>query len=326
MTAQELRFAGYQSPASIHSQAAEAFCGELSDELGPRATVSFTRDVTEAGSAAADLPAMVEDGRLTFCYFSTSYLAARDPAFAVLDLPFAFARREEAYRLVDGPIGAALSTRLRAAGGLRVLDFWDNGFRHFTNRIKPIREPGDCAGLRIRTLGSEVHARVFSALGFEPVFLDVRELRAAVENNRVDAQENPLTNTFNFGIHRHHRHITLTGHFWGAAALLCNGASYDAWPEAFRAAVVAAARTATTRQRDLASAEDARVLARLDPTENEIVRLGAGELDAFREAVAAVTRDECAKLGSVLPNVVDALPGGLASRDVDADDADGQDG
>jgi TRAP-type C4-dicarboxylate transport system substrate-binding protein len=49
--------------------------------------------------------------------------------------------------------------------------------------------------------------------GFDPVTLDVKDLLAAVQAGTIDAQENLLTNLYNFGIHTQHRYITLTGHF-----------------------------------------------------------------------------------------------------------------
>jgi TRAP-type transport system periplasmic protein len=142
------------------------------------------------------------------------YLAARVPERAVLDLPFTFDRRDRAHALLDGALGARLADRVAAATGYRVLGYSDNGFRHLTNRVRPIRTPGDCRGLRMRILASELHRAVFDRLGFEPVVLDVRELLAAVRAGTIDAQDNSLTNIYNFEIYRHHRHVTLTGHFF----------------------------------------------------------------------------------------------------------------
>jgi TRAP-type C4-dicarboxylate transport system substrate-binding protein len=61
---------------------------------------------------------------------------------------------------------------------------------------------------------------VFRSLGLEPVTLDVRDLPQAVANLHVDAQENPLTNIYHFGLHMTHRHITLTQHLLGVALVL----------------------------------------------------------------------------------------------------------
>ena len=107
---------------------------------------------------------------------------------------------------------------LAESTGYRLLGFWDNGFRHLSTSQRPIAEPGDCAGMTIRTLFSDLHQKVFAALGFEPVALDVKDLLEGVRSGRIVAQENPLTNTYNFEIFRHHRYITLSAHFFGAAA------------------------------------------------------------------------------------------------------------
>ena len=164
------------------------------------------------------------------CYFATSYLAHRVPELAVLDLPFLLDHRERAYALLDGALGAHLAERVEAATGYRVLGYWDNGFRHLTNRVRPLRTPADCRGLRTRSMPSELHQAVFAQLGFAPVVLDVKDFLAALRDGTVDAQDNSLTNVSIFEIHRHHRHLTLSGHFYGAAFLLCHAASYHAWP------------------------------------------------------------------------------------------------
>ncbi len=295
-----IRFGGYQPPASVHSRAAEVLGETLARRLGDRLRFDLDGNIVAAGHKAAELLTMVEGGELTMCYFSTSYLAARVPEFGLLDLPFTIDSRDHAYRVLDGPLGPLLAERLRAATGFRLLGLWDNGFRHLSNAVRPIRSPADCAGLRIRTLFSELHGRVFGLLGFEPVALDVKDLVAAVRSGAIDAQDNPLTNIYNFGIHEHHRHITLSRHFFGAAALLCNGAAYDAWPEAVRLAVVQAVAEATAAQRRFAAAEDDDVLAKLAGPGNDVISLSDGERARFAAAVAPLVDEQRRAFGSKL--------------------------
>jgi TRAP-type transport system periplasmic protein len=232
------------------------------------------------------------------------YLAARVPELAVLDLPFTFDRRDRAHALLDGALGARLADRVAAATGYRVLGYSDNGFRHLTNRVRPIRTPGDCRGLRMRILASELHRAVFDRLGFEPVVLDVRELLAAVRAGTIDAQDNSLTNIYNFEIYRHHRHVTLTGHFFGVAALVCHAATYEGWPLELRQAVEDAAREATGAQRALATAEDGEVLSKLERDANEVARLTPAERAVFAAAVAPVVAEMRERFGA---EVLDAL-------------------
>ena len=102
------------------------------------------------------------------------------------------------------------------------------------------------------------------------------------------AQDNPLTNIYNFGVHNHHRYITLSAHFWGGAAIVCNAAHYQGWPKEVQSAVDAAAREATAYQRQLAAAEDAEIMVKLDPAQNDVIRLTDAERAEFMRAVQPV--------------------------------------
>jgi TRAP-type C4-dicarboxylate transport system substrate-binding protein len=131
-----------------------------------------------------------------------------------------------------------------------------------------------------------MYQRVLAAVGFTPVVLDVKDLARAVETYAVDAQENPLTNTVNFGFHKVHRHLSLTGHFHGIALLLANRAWFDALAPEMQADVRAAAADATAAQRQWAIDEDALCLERLKAEGVAIVPAEEIDLAAFRAALA----------------------------------------
>jgi tripartite ATP-independent transporter DctP family solute receptor len=295
-----MRFGGYQPPASVHNRAAQMFGAALRTQLGEQVEFSLDGNIMAAGHPAVHLLSMVESGELTMCYFSASYLAERVPAVALLDLPFLLNDRAQAYAVLDGPLGLYLADQLAAVSGFRLLGWWDNGFRHLTNSVRPIRTPADCQGLCIRTLMSDLHQRVFQLLGFKPVALDVKDLLAGVEAGTIEAQENPLTNIFNFGIYERHRYITLSGHFFGAAVLLCHQNSYTSWPVDVQHAVTQAAAVATRAQRQLAAAEDDEVMGKLDPAQNEIVRLTEAERSQFVHAIAPLVNEQRALFGDEL--------------------------
>ena len=277
---------GYQGAASVHTRGLRALAVALDgrDDV----TVELTENVTTQGRKAVDLLAMVESGALDLCYFASSYLGDRVPALQTLDLPFAIRDRAQAWRLLDGALGARLGDAIAHATGYRLLACWDNGFRHITNRVRPLRTPSDCAGLRIRTLDSALHQEIFRALGFEPVAIDVKDLVVAVESGVIDAQENPLTNTVNFGLHRHQPHVSLTAHFFGVALVLVNRDSAARWPAPVRDAILDAVAKATTAQRGFAAAEDADCLARLAADGCAVVGPDALDLAGFERAVAPI--------------------------------------
>ena len=301
-----LTFGGYQPPASIHNQSARRFGELLADKLGDRIRFELIGSVLDLGRPSGDLPVMVEQGELSFCYMSTVRFTGWAPELQLLELPFLVRDRARAWTALDGPLGERLTGRLHATSPFRVLGLWDNGFRHLTNRVRPIHRPEDCRGLRIRTQMSALHGEVFQALGFVPIAADIKQFVAEIGGDTFDAHDNPLTNIYTFGVHRHHRYITLSSHFFGASLLICNADRYRGWPAEVRAAVDEAAPPATALQRRLAASEDEDVLTRLDPRENEVTRLTAGEHAVFVEAVQPVLSRYRARLD---PKLFAALEG-----------------
>ena len=285
----DIKFSGYQGPRSVHNRAVQVFYEHLEGALGDRVGFEHVLNVTEHGRKAADLLTMVASGETTLCYFSSSYLADKVPEIALFDLPFLIRDRAQAYAMLDGPLGQLVMDKMAEAADFRIVAWWDNGFRHFSNGVRPIRTPADCDGLKIRTLFSQLQQDSFAAMGFVPVPLDVAELPGACADGTVDAQENPLTNTFNFGINEHHRWITMSGHFFGPCVVLAHKETWDAWPEDVRGAVQDALAVATPAQRGFAAGEDDEIRSRLDPSQNELIELTEEERAAFVEAVRPVT-------------------------------------
>lgn len=269
------------------------FTSELTAAMGDSLELWVEPDITTQGRRAADLWSMVAGDELDICYFSASYLADQVPDLGLLDLPFEIADRAQAYAVLDGPVGRYLADRVAATTPYRVLGFWDNGFRNLSNRLRPIIEPKDCEGLRLRTLDNAFHQEVFRALGFEPQVLDVRDLLPAVVEGRIDAQENPLTNTVNFGLAEHHRFVTISRHFFGTALLLANRERFDGWPPALRHAIKQAAATATTAQRRFARDEDAACLEALHARGSQVIVLSDQQREDFRRAVGDVVEAQC---------------------------------
>ncbi|RMF39535.1 MAG: TRAP transporter substrate-binding protein, partial [Alphaproteobacteria bacterium] len=285
--ATQIAFGGYQGDRSVHTRAARILCTAIEREAGDAVEVRFVQNITEQGRKAADLLSMTEGGELTGCYFSSSYLTARVPELGLFDQHFVVPDRRQAYAVLDGALGAWLAREVERRTGFAVLGYWDNGLRNISCAARAIRRPEDCRGLKIRTLANEDHQRVFRALGSEPIRIDVRDLPEAVASGRVDAQENPLTNIYNFGLHRTHRHITMTRHLLGVAPVLFNREQVAAWPPALRQAVDRAVAEATAAQRRMAEEDDTICAEAMRAEGVELIELTDAERDAFREATRA---------------------------------------
>lgn len=281
-------FGGYQGDNSVHTRGARCFAEAMARLTDGAVEVEFRQNIVEDGHKAADLLAMTEEGKLDGCYFSSSYLAGRVPELALFDQHFMVPDRAHAYGVLDGGLGQRLAKEVAAKTGFVVMGYWDNGLRHISTRAQALKTPADCGGLKLRTLASDDHQRVFRALGFEPMAIDVRDLPDAVKTGRVDAQENPLTNIYNFDLHDTHRTITLTGHLLGVALVLFNAKTVASWSPETRAAVEQAVAEATAAQRQFAEDDDTICTQAMEADGVTFVHLTPDERAAF----AAATRAE----------------------------------
>jgi TRAP-type C4-dicarboxylate transport system substrate-binding protein len=254
--------AGYQGETSILTASLRVLAQGL-ETAGWDGPVDLVHDVTRTGERAAELFASLEGGSRHLGYMASGYLSHRVPELDVLDLPFAVADRAQALAALDGAAGQLLRQAVERATGLRVLAFWDNGFRHVSNALRPLRTPADCQGLVIRTLDSAAYREALAALGFQPMTTDVKDLVRVVESGAVQAQENPLTNLLTFALWRHHPHVSLTGHFFGVLLLVCPRAWHEALDAAQLDVLDAAVAAATGQQRALARDQDEAALTAL---------------------------------------------------------------
>ena len=125
--------------------------------------------------------------------------------------------------------------------GYRILGWFENGFRHVSNKVRPVRLPADMKGMTIRVLPSKVQARTFELLGAVPKIMDLSEAIEAVKAGTLDAQENPFFNTVTYGVHNFHKFHTATT-LLPVAPDLPAPPSFDSWPRRSR-------RAARRRQR-----------------------------------------------------------------------------
>src|SRR5215212_9963125 len=252
----QIRMAGY-GPATTGFSKALKFIGDrLEREFGDRVDVKYVWNVMDFGYRAEDILWLVESGVLTLGYQSSSYLTDRVPELGFVDLPFLFARRDQARDAMDGKLGQFLAGKIEERVNYRILGWFENGFRHLSNRLRPVRSPADLKGMRIRVLPSEVQARTFELLGAVPLRQDLTEAIAAIKAGTIDAQENPFANTVTYGVHKFHHHHSVTNHFYISRPIFLYRDTFDGWPKDLQDAMREAVAASVTFQRKLAIEED----------------------------------------------------------------------
>jgi C4-dicarboxylate-binding protein DctP len=175
--------------------------GRMVVEVYPGSSLYGDRDemqALQAGAVEMLAPSLSKFGRVGF------------PEFEIFDLPYLFDSLQDVHRITEGPMGARLLKGLERHGMVG-LGFLDNGFKHMSAN-RPLLNPEEFLGLRMRVQTSRVIAAQMRALGALPVPLPFGATRQALARHVVDGTENPLSNFWTQGMHRVQSDLTLTGH------------------------------------------------------------------------------------------------------------------
>jgi len=287
----QIRMGGYGPPTTGFSKSLKFIGDKLEAQFGDRVDIKYVWNIMDLGYKAEDILWLVEHGLLTLGYQSSSYLTDRVPELGFVDLPFLFANNEQARGAMDGKLGAFLVAKTEERINYRILGWFENGFRHISNRLRPVHLPADLKDMKIRVLPSEVHRRTFELLGAVAMRMDLTEAIALIKDGTLDAQENPLANSVTYGVHNFHKFHTLTSHFYISRPIFLHRTSFDAWPDDLQHAMQAAVREAVAFQHKLAVEEHEQSRRIIEDAGCEIVELTAKEHAAFVAAVAPLLAD-----------------------------------
>ncbi len=205
------------------------------------------------------------------------------PPIELISTPFLFENQQVAYQVFDGEFGEYFGERMLAEAGIRHMAFADNGIRHFTNNVRPIRTPEDMQGLTIRIQPSPVYQRLIESLGASAITVPWTELPTALQQGVVDGQENGVTNILAASLYQYQRHVSLNGHVYSVHLYLMNPDFYDSLTADEQQVIDEAIVIARDIHREMTSEQDLNAEEILTGVGMEVAVLSSEEIAAFRE-------------------------------------------
>ncbi len=140
--------------------------------------------------------------------------------FESLDLPWLF-KDEAAYtKAMKGTVGKYLFKKLEPKG-ITGLAYWDNGF-HMVSANRPLLNPADFQGLKMRISGSKIADQYFRDVGAIPQIMAFSEVYQALQTGVVDGCENTPSNYLTQKFHEVQKHITVSYHAHLQYAVIVN--------------------------------------------------------------------------------------------------------
>jgi TRAP-type transport system periplasmic protein len=223
-------------------------------------------------------------GTIEMANTSEGALAGFYPDILATAVPYAFKNQRIAWEVLEGPYGQELREDILKSTGMRALTFSDNGFRNFTNSIRPIRTPEDLKGLKIRTMENPAHMKLVEALGAIPTPIAWAETYNALQSGVVDGQENPVNLIVTQRIYEVNKYTTLDGHIFSIDFIWINEVFYQSLAPDLQQIVTDGAIQATLVQRGMKILTDTLGLDKIKEQGVEVYTPSDEELAQFKEA------------------------------------------
>jgi tripartite ATP-independent transporter DctP family solute receptor len=229
--------------------------------------------------------ASVMEGDIDMDVQGSAALAEVYPPIGVLDMAYAFDGPDHLFSFFDSEAGQELKDAFAEETGTRVLDVWFFGMRHFT-ADRPIREPGDLNGLRMRFPDSKTYLENARALGAKATAVAFEELYLGLQRGIVDGQENPIPTIAEKSLDEVQSHVSLSGHQTGSQLVVVNEESWQRLSDERQQALQKSVSDTRAKNRTCIEDDEAEILQRWEkkgkPTVVEDV-----DRDAFAEKTDA---------------------------------------
>ena len=237
----ELSFGHVGAPGSLFALTAEEFARRVNERLDGEAEV-----VVYGSSQLGGDDVLLQKLKLGTVDLAlpSSIMSSRIEEFGLFEMPYLVRNRDHMARIEEAIVWPTLAP-LAAAQGYRILAVWENGYRHVTNNVRPVRVPDDLDGIKLRTPRGAWRVKLFQQFGANPVPMAFSDVLLALRTGVVDGQENPLAQISAANLHEVQSYLSLTEHVYTPAYVTVSAEHWEGLPENVRDVVEEEARGLT---------------------------------------------------------------------------------
>lgn len=210
-----------------------------------------------------------------------------NPKFDIFQLPFLTSGWDEMECLIQSDFTRTVEEGTGANGIHVPATGISQGFRDYTNNVRPITEVSDLKGLKIREPQSDFNIAIAKQLGSIVTPIAFSELYQALKTGVIDGQHNPPANIWSGKFYEVQKYLSVTNHMTGPDPLMMNKAWYDGLPADLQEIIDEVAVEALRLNDELSRQDETRLLDELGEfmTVNTLTPEG---LQTFKDAVAPI--------------------------------------
>lgn len=252
-----IRFAHIENEFTACAQGVQLFKKYVEEGSDGRITV----EVLGSGSMGGEREILESvtmgniEGGMAMSSLFTTYL----PDWNVFDLPFVFKDRADWATKVDGEMGKLLADET-ASIHVKILSYFDGGFRVISNTKRPIKTMDDFKGMKNRVGESTLMIDTHKALGDNPVPMSFGEIYTALQQGTIDGVDTSVIYVQDGNFQEVTKYCTLTNHTALQMVTFINQDFFDSLPEDLQQVVLDAAAKTTTEQRQIAVQVDEKAM------------------------------------------------------------------
>lgn len=223
----------------------------------------------------------LQRGALAIVKTSAAAMEGFVPEMAVFGVPYLFRDADHFWNVLEGPVGEALLVG-GTGRGIRGLCYYASGARSFYTAERPILEPSDLAGMKIRTMRSATSIAMIEAMGGAAAAIPFGELYTALQQGMVDGAENNPPSLYDSRHWEVARHYSLDEHTRIPDVLVFSEKIWGGLSPEVQRWLLEAARESVPYQREI---WDAYVATCLEQLKAEGVQLYYPDKGPFQKAV-----------------------------------------
>jgi tripartite ATP-independent transporter DctP family solute receptor len=204
------------------------------------------------------------------------------PEMGVFLVPYLVRSYDQAYRMFNGAVGDQLDGQFQQKYGLKVLCFFDYGFRHFWNSKRPIVEPKDLRGMKMRVQQAKVFADTINGLGANAVPMAWGEVIPAAQQGVIDGADLPIVNILALKAYEVSKYCSMTFHNYGPTVNVINLGIWNSLAKDEQKLLLDVSREVQARIRHDTESVDSLAKAK-ELLEPKGMAVNAADVDAFRK-------------------------------------------
>jgi tripartite ATP-independent transporter DctP family solute receptor len=184
---------------------------QLKDTLDKKTNGHIKLEIYNNSQLGADRPMLdnMKVGALDMMVSGDDAFSITIPEYAGVSSPYLFKSIDKMNQVLHGPIGDELSQAFQKEVNSQVLDWWDRGARQLTAN-KEIKTPDDLKNIKIRVPEIPIILDTWRALGANPTAMSYDQVFNALSQKVIDAQENPLEQTYTAKFYEAQKYIMIT--------------------------------------------------------------------------------------------------------------------